>query len=65
MCQSHPAQALHTDVVGVGATWRAVDDPVPELVVGRAASHPAEQLTAILHLNYRTEEEGGMVKTVH
>jgi hypothetical protein len=48
---AYPAQALDTDVIGVWSTRRAVCDPVPELVVGRAAGHPAEQLTPVLHQN--------------
>lgn len=46
---THPAEALHTDVIGVWTAWGTVNDPVPELVVGRAPSHPAEELTPILH----------------
>lgn len=49
--EAHPAQALDTDVVGIGSTWRAVNDPVPELIVGCAACNPAEQLTSVLHQN--------------
>lgn len=45
----YPAEALHTDVVGVGAAGRPVDDPVPQLVIGRVPRHPAEQLAPILH----------------
>lgn len=47
--QTHPAQALDTDVIGIGSAGRPVDDSVPELIVGRAAGHPAEQLTPVLH----------------
>lgn len=49
--EPHPAQALDTDVVGIRSTWRAINDPVPELIVGCAACHPAEQLTSVLHQN--------------
>lgn len=49
--QAYPAQALDADVVGIGSAWRAIDDPVPELIVGSAARHPAEQLTSVLHQN--------------
>lgn len=47
--ETHPAQALDTDVIGVRPARRPVDDSVPELIVGRAAGHPAEQLTSVLH----------------
>lgn len=47
--KAHPAQALDTDVIGIRSTRRAINDPVPELIVGRAACHPAEQLTPVLH----------------
>lgn len=47
--ESHPAQALDTDVVCIGSTWCAINDPVPELIVGGAACHPAEQLTSVFH----------------
>lgn len=46
---AHPTQALDTDVVGIRSTRRAINDPVPELIVGRAACHPAEQLTPVFH----------------
>lgn len=45
----YPAEALHADVVGVGAAGRPVDDAVPQLVIGRVPRHPAEQLAPILH----------------
>lgn len=48
----YPAEALHTDVVGVGATGRAVDDAVPQLVIRRVPRHAAKQLAAILHQDW-------------
>lgn len=48
----YPAEALHTDVVGVGATGRAVDDTVPQLVIRRVPRHAAKQLAAILHQDW-------------
>lgn len=58
--QAHPAQALDADVVGIGSAWRAIDDPVPELIVGSAARHPAEQLTSVLHQNWQRRQNKGL-----
>lgn len=46
---THPAQALHTDVIGIGATRRAINHPILELIVGCVSCHSAEELTAVLH----------------
>lgn len=49
---AHPAQALHTDVTGIGATRRAVDHSILELIVGCVSCHSAEELAAVLHENF-------------
>ena len=46
---SYPTEALNADVVGVWATWRAVDDAVLQLIVGHRPGNPTEKLAPILH----------------
>lgn len=49
---THPAQALHTDVAGVGATRRAINHSILKLIVGCVSCHSAEELAAVLHENF-------------
>lgn len=46
---SYPTEALNADVVGVWATWCAVDDAVLQLIVGHCPGNPTEELAPILH----------------
>lgn len=62
---THPAQALYADVIGVWPAWGTVNDPVPELIVGRAPSHSAEKLTPILHEDYRKDTTTCTDKRTH
>lgn len=48
---SLPAEALDTDIAGVLATRGPVHHPVPQLIIGCAPGHPAEQLATVLHQN--------------
>lgn len=46
---SYPTEALNTDIVGVWATRRAVDDAILQLIVGHRPGNPTEELAPILH----------------
>jgi len=61
----YPAQALHTDVIGIGAAGSPINDTVPQLVVSSVPCHAAEQLAAILHQDWEGRKTRSTLPKCH